>query len=160
MRYTFLYISSRPLHDHDVKLKFQVSPENMNKRELFPTFFPQLKYSPLQFNSRKIHQSHEFWNSTNSLFKRRFRPRHRRGHCSKLSNFMIFLKRCVKEDFPFFLGDRSEISRYCHATLANSGRLTRCSQNHMILILTFDFKKKQWSKRFLTQTSSKGTAYS
>ena len=22
----------------------------------------------------------------------------------------------MKEDFPFFLGDRSEISRYCHAT--------------------------------------------
>ena len=137
MRYTFLYISSRPL-----QLKFQVSPENMNKRELFPTF-SQLKYSPLQFNSRKIHQSDEFLNSTNSLFKRRFRPRHRRGHCSKLSNFMILLKRCMKEDFPFFLGDRSEISRYCHATLANSGRLTRCSQNHMILILIFDFKKKQ-----------------
>ena len=34
----------------------------------------------------------------------------------KLSNFMILLKRCMKEDFPFFLGDRSEISRYCHAT--------------------------------------------
>ena len=29
---------------------------------------------------------------------------------------MILLKRCMKEDFPFFLGDRSEISRYCHAT--------------------------------------------
>lgn len=78
MRYTFLYISSRPL-----QLKFQVSPENMNKRELFPTFFSQLKYSPLQFNSRKIRQHltnctrwnkrKKVWGSPNSLFKWCFR---------------------------------------------------------------------------------------
>ena len=42
MRYTFFHISSRPFHDHDVKLKFQVSPDDMNTRELFLFFFLNL----------------------------------------------------------------------------------------------------------------------
>ena len=58
-------------------------------RQLFlNTYFNHI-YSPLEFYSTKIHQhltnwtrwnnSHEFWNSVNSLFKRRFRyRRHRR----------------------------------------------------------------------------------
>ena len=77
-----LYISSPLLHDYDME------------REQRPPFFcPELLYSPLKFNSKKIanelreirwNKRNEFKNSANTLCNWRFRSRRRRCWLSSL----------------------------------------------------------------------------
>ena len=53
----FLYIPLPSLHDYDVKLpNFTFFVEDVNTRQRPSFSFPELKYSPLEFNSRKIRQ--------------------------------------------------------------------------------------------------------
>ena len=54
----FLYISVPKLHDYDVKVPNFTFCEDMNssRRERFSNFFFKLRYSPLEFNSRKIYK--------------------------------------------------------------------------------------------------------
>ena len=68
----------------------------MNRRQQFSFSFPELQYSPLEFNSRKIchylpnwtrwNKRGKVWSSANSLFKWRFYSRRRRCCLSSLSN--------------------------------------------------------------------------
>ena len=78
----FLYISLPLLHDYDVKLPNFTFYSEVNTRQRLPFSFSELWYSPLELNSRKIHQDltnwtrwnkhDKVWGSGNSLFKWRF----------------------------------------------------------------------------------------
>ena len=72
--------------------QFHVFWRTLTQDNDFSNSFFKLRYSPLEFNCRKICQhltnwtpwnkSDKFWNSMNSLLKRHFRHRRRR-HCLK-----------------------------------------------------------------------------
>ena len=91
MHHSFLYISFPSVHDLTSRFV-----EDVNTRQRLP-FFLQLRYSLLQFNSRKSCQhltNWERWNkgykgcsSATSLFRWRFRSRRRRRRCCSSSLF-------------------------------------------------------------------------
>ena len=83
----FLYISLLSLHDYNVRVPNFTFCRGCERRQGLSFSFPELWYSLLEFNSRKICQNltnwtswskgDKVWSSVNSLFKWRFR-RHRR----------------------------------------------------------------------------------
>ena len=95
VHHAFLYISLPSLHDYDVKLpNFTYCGGREHKTVTF-FFFPELRYCPLEFNSRKNCQHltnwtrwnkrDKVWSSATSLCKWRFRGRRCRCCLSFLS---------------------------------------------------------------------------
>ena len=89
MHHAFLYISLPLLHDYDVKLpNFMFCGECKHTGQRLWFSSPELRYSPLEFNSWKICQHLTNWSSVNSLFKWRFWSRRPRCCLSPLINLV------------------------------------------------------------------------